>query len=364
MMKEIETENEIDRGIPSIAKKTGPSSLVQKMILVLGSILVIVALIAVNGGFDKEEKKNHAVARTGITNHLGPAPTMLPKQKTPAPEQVKLENEQTFKTRRNKTASGNERSAEITPEQRKNNSGLLVFGNKQMSGTSEGNDMTVLPEAQTENASNSLASELTYNKEKAVSAWVLADRSYYITKGTFLDCALETAISSDVPGMVSCRVTRDIYGTDNKILLLDRGSRITGQYKAGVQQGISRIFVIWSRVETPNGVMINLDSPGTDALGRSGHSGYIDTHFFTRFGSAIMFSLIDDIGAYASAKASSGDNIQFGTTTSAASDVAAIALENSINIGPTLYKNQGDQINVFVARDLDFRGVYDFEISE
>jgi type IV secretion system protein VirB10 len=41
--------------------------------------------------------------------------------------------------------------------------------------------------------------------------------------------------------------------------------------------------------------------------------------------------------------------------------MAAKALENSINIPPTLYKNQGERVAIFVARDLDFRGVYGLE---
>ena len=44
---------------------------------------------------------------------------------------------------------------------------------------------------------------------------------------------------------------------------------------------------------------------------------------------------------------------------SSSKDAASIAVENSINIKPTLYKNQGEIIKIFVARDVDFSTVYE-----
>ena len=38
--------------------------------------------------------------------------------------------------------------------------------------------------------------------------------------------------------------------------------------------------------------------------------------------------------------------------------VAAESLRNSVNIRPTLTKNQGELVSIFVARDLDFNQVY------
>lgn len=189
----------------------------------------------------------------------------------------------------------------------------------------------------------------------------LGNRDLLLTRGAMLDCVLETKIVSTVPGMTSCYLTRDIYSASGRVVLLDRGSKVVGFYQGGLRQGQSRIFVQWSRVETPKGVIINVDSPGTGPLGEGGVGGQVDNHFMQRFGAAILLSVVDSVGQYAANQGSGGTNIRFGGNSDQITDTTGRVLENTINIPPTLYKNQGDRISVYVARDLDFRGVYDLK---
>lgn len=199
---------------------------------------------------------------------------------------------------------------------------------------------------------------------KAAAAGILPDRDHLLTQGAVLDCVLETRVVSTVAGMTACHLTRDVYSTSGRVVLLDRGSRVVGRYQGGVQQGEARIFVVWTRVETPAGVVVELQSPGTGPLGEAGLGGHVDTHFWDRFGSAILLSLIEDGADAAAARAAGptqGTNITVANTTNAGKDVVARSLEPTINIPPTLVKNQGERVGIFVARDLDFRGVYGLE---
>ncbi|WP_455481468.1 type IV secretion system protein VirB10 [Bartonella sp. B12(2025)] len=187
----------------------------------------------------------------------------------------------------------------------------------------------------------------------------LINRDLLITQGTQIDCALETKIVTTQPGMTTCHLTRDVYSTSGRVVLLDRGSKVVGFYQSGIQQGQTRVFVQWSRIETPTGVIVNLDSPGTGPLGEAGIDGWIDTHFWQRFGGAIMISIISDLGEWVKSKINHGnkEKVQSQNVQNAESVVTDV-LQNSINIAPTLYKNQGERVNILVARDLDFSDVY------
>jgi len=209
-----------------------------------------------------------------------------------------------------------------------------------------------------------LAKQMKPTRLNAAKASVMRNRDLMLTQGQMIDCQLETKIVSTIAGMTSCYITRNVMSTNKRVVLLDKGSRVVGQFQGGMTQGQARIFVLWTRVETPNGVIIDLDSPGSGELGESGVGGWIDTHLGERFAGAVFLSLIGDVGQWLtrSNNGNSGDNsITFDNTAQGSEEMAAEALRNSINIPPTLYKNQGERVSIFVARDLDFTGVYDLE---
>ena len=112
---------------------------------------------------------------------------------------------------------------------------------------------------------------------------------------------------------------------------------------------------------TPQGVRIDLASPGSDALGRAGLAGAVDSFFWARFGGALLLSLVDD-AAYIAGQAASSGNGNFNNVTRAPSEGAAIALQNNINIRPVLKKNQGEEVGIFVAKDFNFADVYNLEL--
>ena len=187
----------------------------------------------------------------------------------------------------------------------------------------------------------------------------LSNTALVAPQGTVISAVLETGIVSDLPGFARAVVSRDVSGFDGSTVVIPRGSRLIGEYKSGVALGQSRAFVIWTRLLTPDGVSINLGSPGADRVGHVGLEGKVDTHFFQRFGSAILLSVID--GAvqaltYSTENSSGVGAVVIGSPQQASS-VATVALQKDIDIPTTITVPPGQAIRVFVARDLDFSTV-------
>ena len=194
----------------------------------------------------------------------------------------------------------------------------------------------------------------------AVRAQVLPTQRLLLPKGAFLDCTLETAIDSTLPGMTTCVMATDTFGVDGQVVLLERGTKLVGETRGQVQQGSARVFVLWDEARTPTGVIVPLASPGADELGRSGLSGSVDRHFWERFGAAMLVSILDG-GIQAAVQSSRGNSGTVVVNPSGTQDVMTEVLKGTINIPPTVIKHQGDRIQVLVARDLDFRSVYELK---
>jgi type IV secretion system protein VirB10 len=167
--------------------------------------------------------------------------------------------------------------------------------------------------------------------------------------------------------MTTCIGASDIYGADGKVVLLERGTKYVGEQRGTPRQGQGRVFIVWNEARTPTGVVVQLASPGTDELGRNGLPGFVDTHFWDRFGAAILISVIDGAMEAITAYQQSGTNSSSSTgvvlRTQGSRDVITEVLRSTVSIPPTVIKNQGERIQILVARDVDFRGVYALRTS-
>lgn len=200
-----------------------------------------------------------------------------------------------------------------------------------------------------------LSALLRPTTQPATRARLLPQQRLLLPKGAFIDCTLETAIDSTLPGMTTCITATDTFSADGTVVLLERGTELIGETRGQVRQGMARVFVIWTEARTPSGVVVQLDSPGTDALGRSGLTGRVNRHFWQRFGAALLVSTID-AGVQSSLQSGSGTVV---INPTASEEVMTEALRGTVDIPPTITVPNGARIQVLVARDVDFRSVYE-----
>ncbi|WP_019223227.1 type IV secretion system protein VirB10 [Bartonella rattaustraliani] len=213
------------------------------------------------------------------------------------------------------------------------------------------------------NISQSFSSLLKPTKIEGTRAKTIGNRNFIIAMGTSIPCVLETALNSDQPGFASCVINRDILSDNGHVVLLDKGTQVVGEYRGGLKKGQSRLFVLWTRAKTPTGVIINLASPATDSLGRAGFDGNVNTHWWERFSSSLLLTVVDSVTTNITNKNNGNGGFNNSEAGNLGKDTAAIALENQINIPPTLEKYQGELVNIFVARDLDFSSVYKLAVK-
>ena len=102
-----------------------------------------------------------------------------------------------------------------------------------------------------------------------------------ITQGTFISGITETMINSDLPGLIRAIVDKPVYGRTGNLVLIPKGSRLIGRYQSGVTVGQQRVYIVWTRLERPDGVVVDLGSPGAGPLGQAGMEGEVDNHFLS-----------------------------------------------------------------------------------
>ncbi len=187
---------------------------------------------------------------------------------------------------------------------------------------------------------------------------LLREIDYTLIKGTKIPCIMETNIISEQDGFTSCVVSQDVYGGNARILLIEKGTIVTGEYRGRVKNGDRRLQIIWDRLITPYDVVVQLKSPSTDRLGASGVTGKVDNRWRLRIGSALLVSLISDSLEIAGKRNESAQVIVDSKSAETTNNIAEKILEKNIDLPPIIFIREGEKINIYVADDIDLSPVY------
>lgn len=208
--------------------------------------------------------------------------------------------------------------------------------------------------------------------ENNVPTTYISDMPHTIAQGKLITAVLETAINTEIPGLVRAIIARDVYGESGSEVLIPKGSRLYGSYSSEIRQGQGRVQINWSRLIRPDGVDLAISSAAADQFGRSGIAGEVDN----KYGSIITNSLLTSVlavGGVAAAQSLLGDqatttttNPTQGTTTSTGNatnqalydvtrtivDTVGQIVNSALNITPVIRVPQGTRITVIVNSDI------------
>ena len=185
-------------------------------------------------------------------------------------------------------------------------------------------------------------------------AEVIANPSNTVIQGTMIQAVMETALDSSLPGQTRAIISEDVFSYDGSRLLIPRGSRLIGRYRSGIEIAQRRVTIAWDRIILPDNQTVQISSFGGDELGRSGVTGFVDTRFDERFGSAALISLIS--AAPSAAAAQVEDDTAAEVLEDVGDDLADATdsvIGEYLSIGPVIYIDQGARVTVMVDRDLE-----------
>jgi len=178
---------------------------------------------------------------------------------------------------------------------------------------------------------------------------------YILQVGAVIPAALVTGLRSDAPGTAIALVTQDVFDSlGGGYLLIPKGSKLAGEYDAQVQNGQSRLRVIWTRLTLPSGKSIVLDKlPGADEQGMAGLQDGVDRHGGRVLAAAGLSTLLA-VGAEAGSSGEESDLVRAlrrgGADT--ASSVGQQMVGKSLDLAPTLTIRPGAPLRVLLTRDL------------
>ncbi len=178
---------------------------------------------------------------------------------------------------------------------------------------------------------------------------------YILQVGAVIPAALVTGLRSDAPGAAIAQVTQDVFDSlGGGYLLIPKGSRLAGEYDAQVQNGQTRLRVVWTRLTLPSGKSIVLDNlPGADEQGMAGLQDGVDRHGGRVLAAAGLSTLLA-IGAEAGSSDEESDLVRAvrraGSDT--ASSVGQQIVGKRLDLAPTLTIRPGAPLRVLLTRDL------------
>lgn len=182
-----------------------------------------------------------------------------------------------------------------------------------------------------------------------------------VSEGHVIRSVLLTRVNSDLPGRVIARVTSDVYDSNQRYVVIPKGSQLIGAYSSQIVVGQERLLMAMNRMILPNGSWISLSGAGAaDMSGMSGVKADVNNHFMKMFGSSLVLGASTLLLPRQDTTVSTLQGMAGGGTPGTAGSIFATSLnevlktllERNKQIAPTLSLNEGQEFIFMVAHDM------------
>lgn len=191
---------------------------------------------------------------------------------------------------------------------------------------------------------------------------------FEVKSGGVIPAVLETAINSDLPGMVTARIQENVYDTiSGRHLMIPQGAKVVGRYDADTVYGQERVLLVWDRIIYPDGSSMSIKGmQGADGAGQAGFADEVDRHFWRAFQSAFLMSMMSAAVQQSQPQQQQGSaygNPTYGQTMGQEmgrmfGQLGMEIVRKGLNIKPTITVRAGYQFNIMINKDMVFDGPY------
>ena len=192
---------------------------------------------------------------------------------------------------------------------------------------------------------------------------------FLLRAGTFIPAVLSHRAVSDQPGLLRAVLTRDVYDSlAGRYLLLPRGTVALGRQGDLPGLGQSRLAILWTRLQLPDGSSLDLAGAGASLPsaardGSAGLPGETRQHWGRRYGAAVLLSLVSAGLQLSQPQRSAGGDLPPGEIAAGAAGLELGRLSQSIlrqyaDLPPTIELAPGARVHLVVTHDLAFPSAY------
>ena len=198
--------------------------------------------------------------------------------------------------------------------------------------------------------SNAFATD--YTTTKASKKYNLAR---VITSNKYINAVLETAVISEIPTQsIVAVIESNIYGFQPKEILLPKGSKVQGKLEQPLAKHSRRMTIVWNRIITPQGKIIELESESIDAQGVSGLKGKLDNRTKDKYGGALMISALNTFANLSVDVASVRQQALVQSITNQLAPLTNQMIRENMNVKPVISIRQGERIVIKPTQDIFF----------